>query len=369
MSDATDAERMEPFEEQREMYDLLSQETRHLVLQYVLAHPSHLPSLDELAYLIPKNKAAIRDQVKRLESEGIVRCYDHPPNEDARDLPSQFYGLTEHGVAVLDEYNYLRGMPVARALYDSTRLSDKATRHQEAPRPELPDAVDEALELPDDSEDFEELAEYIRTRNTHTQSLDDQVALAKALYRDGIGPDHEGMKSTELREELDTDLHHRSRTVLENLVEIDVVDRVKPAGPDVFAISERTDEIVDGRVKQEAQRNLEALVEHVDDELQAVEVVDSTTERRDLTPDGEPSVALSDGAGTAIRSILAKEFGVAPEEVIGYLRSGDPVDRLDAAVDAIESSEEVAKSQEYGRILFVNPAYRYRLGETAVDLL
>jgi len=62
-------------------------------------------------------------------------------------------------------------------------------------------------------------------------------------------------------------------------------------------------------------------------------------------------------------------FDVPPERVVDYLRSGDPVDRLNTAIDAIESSHEVTASEEYGRIVFVSPAYRYRLSETALELV
>jgi DNA-binding HxlR family transcriptional regulator len=372
MSNATDSDGGGPFEEQRAIYELLSQETRHLVLQYILAHPEHLLSLDELDYLIPKNKAAIRDQVQRLREEGVVERYEYPPNEDSRDLPSQFYGLTEYGVAVLDEYNYLRGLPVARALYDNTRLSTKAERHRDAPRPPLPETVDQALRIDDSDEslEFERLVSYIRDRKENTASLDAQIAVAKAFPRHDIGPDDDGLKRSEINEELDVDIQYQLRTVLDHLVEIDILEQVEPAGPDVFAISERLDDIVNGRVQDEAERNIEALVRHIDDELQAVQLEEEAAEWDEQdTAVTAPSVALADGAGRSIRSILAAEFDVAPEHVADYLRSGDPVDRLNTTVEAIESSEEVTKSEDYGRILFVSPAYRYRLSQTAVELL
>lgn len=372
MSNSTGSTGGSPFEEQREIYELLSQETRHLVLQYILAHPEHLPSLDELSYLIPKNKAAIRDQVQRLREEGIIERYDYSPNEESRDLPSQFYGLTEYGVEVLDEYNYLRGLPVARALYDNTRLSEKAERHRDAPRPELPDAVDRALRTGNDgsSADFGRLISQLRDQNEHTNSLDAQIEVLKAFYRHDIGPGHEGLKRNEILEELDVDLQYQLRTVLTHLVEVGILEQLEPAGPDVFVISERMDEIVNGRVEDEAERNIEALVQHVDDELQTVQLENEAQEL--VGPDDAetaPSVALSDGAGRSIRSILAAEFDITPENVVEYLRSGDPIDRLNTAVRAIESSEEVTKSEDYGRILFVSRAYRYRLSRPAVDLL
>lgn len=370
MNNVPETEGGGPFEEQREIYELLSQETRHLILQYVLAHPKHLLSLDELAYLIPKNKAAIREQVQRLQHEGILELYKHPPNEDSRDLPSQFYGLTEYGVEVLYEYNYLRGLPVARALYDNTRLSERAERHRDAPRPELPEPVENALRIGEDEDpvDVERLANYIRERKASTHSLDDQIAVAKAFYRNDIGPDHDGLKRQAVAEELDLDAEYSLRTILSHLVDIDILEQIEPAGPNVFAISERIDEIVNGRVEEEAVQNIEALIRHIDDELQTVQLEDEAAEWSDRGGTvTSPSVALADGAGRTIRSIIASEFTIDPERVIDYLRSGDPVDRLNAAVTAIESSEEVTKSEDYGKILFVSPAYRYRLSQTAID--
>jgi len=41
----------------------------------------------------------------------------------------------------------LRGLPVARALYENTRKTEKIERHESAPRPDLPTAVTEALDF------------------------------------------------------------------------------------------------------------------------------------------------------------------------------------------------------------------------------
>lgn len=372
MSDAPAANEGGPFEEQRQIYELLSQETRHQILQFILGHPEHLTSLDELAYMMAKNKAAIRDQLQVLIENGIVERYEHPPNEDSRDLPSQFYGLTEHGVEVLYKYNYLRGLPVARALYDNTRLSEKAQRHHDAPRPVIPEAVDQALSLEDadGNGDFERLVEYIREHKNETASIDDQVVVAKAFAEVGVTPDHEGIKRTELLEELDVHIDYQLRTVLAHLVDTGLLEETAPPGPNVFAISQRINEVVNGQVTEEAEKTLEALIAHIDDELQSVELDDEAAELTGPQASiSEPSVASADGAGRTIRSILASEFDVDPEQVVDFLRSGDPVNRLNAAVEAVESSKEVSKSEEYGRIVFVHPAYRYRLTEQAMNLL
>jgi len=137
----------DPFAEQREMRELLSQETRHLIVQCLLGHPHHLASLAELAYMIQRNEGAILDQLETLQEAGLVDVYVHEPNESTRDLPSRFWGPTERGVEVLYEHNFLRGVPVTRAVYEETSKSEKVRRHETAPRPLLPDAVQEALQF------------------------------------------------------------------------------------------------------------------------------------------------------------------------------------------------------------------------------
>jgi predicted ArsR family transcriptional regulator len=144
MSETADAG---PFAEQQRLFKLLSQDTRHLIVQELLGHPSHLMSLAELEYMTGKSQAAIKDQLETLIDADLLGRYTFDPSEGTRDLPSQFYGFTERGVEILHEYKYLRGLPLARAVYENTRKTEKIERHKSAPRPELPDAVTEALEF------------------------------------------------------------------------------------------------------------------------------------------------------------------------------------------------------------------------------
>jgi len=136
-----------PFAEQQRLFKLLSQDTRHLIIQELLGHPVHLMSLADLEYMTGKSQAAIKDQLETLIDAGILARYTYEPSEEKRDLPSQFYGFTERGVEILHDYKYLRGLPVARALYENTRKTEKVERHESAPRPELPETVADALEF------------------------------------------------------------------------------------------------------------------------------------------------------------------------------------------------------------------------------
>ena len=137
----------DPFAEQQRLFELLSQDTRQLIVQELLGHPAHLIFLAELEYMTGKNRATIKNHLDALRDEDIIVQYIFEPNKETRGLPAQFYGFTERGVEILHDYKYLRGIPVARALYENTRKTEKIQRHEAAPRPDLPPAVAKALEF------------------------------------------------------------------------------------------------------------------------------------------------------------------------------------------------------------------------------
>lgn len=143
-----------PLDRQQELIDLLSQETRHQIIQIIMGHPAHLPSADELNYIITdKTKKGITDQLDRLREAGIIGEYTFESNRFTRGLPWKFYGPTEYGVEVLCQFNFLRGVPMAQAVLKSTRVTEKIQRHRDAPRPSLPPAVREALGPEEESKD------------------------------------------------------------------------------------------------------------------------------------------------------------------------------------------------------------------------
>ncbi|MXR43217.1 ArsR family transcriptional regulator [Halobaculum sp. WSA2] len=137
----------DPFGEQQRLFELLSQDTRQLIVQEILGHPAHLISLAELEYMTGKNRATIKDHLDTLREADIIARYTSESNKENRELPAQFYGFTERGVEILHSYKYLRGVPVARALYENTRKTEKIQRHEAAPRPDLPPVVAAALEF------------------------------------------------------------------------------------------------------------------------------------------------------------------------------------------------------------------------------
>lgn len=134
-----------PYETQRVVQRYLSQETRHTILQVILGHPAHLVSLTEFNYYISKSRSTISEQLENLASHELLTRYHHDPNADSRDIPAAFWGYTPFGVELLAEYNYLRGLPVMRAAHDGTHKTEAVQRHENAPRPDLPEQVTLAL--------------------------------------------------------------------------------------------------------------------------------------------------------------------------------------------------------------------------------
>lgn len=134
-----------PFEKKRELLATLSQETRHTIIQTLLGHPDNLASAGELHHMVGKSKKTVNDQLKVLVDEGIIAQFQHLPNKDRRGLPWQFYGFTQFGIDLLADFGYLSSVPMMRAIYEKTRKTDKVERHQQAPRPELPEVIQDAL--------------------------------------------------------------------------------------------------------------------------------------------------------------------------------------------------------------------------------
>ena len=142
-----------PLERQRELMELLSQQTRHSIIQALVGHPKILASADEINYFIPsKSKKTVQEQLDVLVEADILAIYEYPPNKEKRGLPWKFYGFAEYGVDVLGDFNYLKGVPMARAVHQKTRKPEKIERHELAPRPPLPESVRSMFRLDEEAE-------------------------------------------------------------------------------------------------------------------------------------------------------------------------------------------------------------------------
>ncbi|WP_276256339.1 ArsR family transcriptional regulator [Halomontanus rarus] len=142
-----------PLDRQRELMELLSQETRHSIVQALLGHPNVLASAAEINHFVPsKSKKTVEEQLDVLVEADILAIYEYPPNREKRGLPWKFYGVTEYGADILGDFNYLEGVPMARAVHQRTRKPEKIERHETAPRPPLPEPIRTTFRLEDETE-------------------------------------------------------------------------------------------------------------------------------------------------------------------------------------------------------------------------
>jgi hypothetical protein len=199
----------------------------------------------------------------------------------------------------------------------------------------------------------EDVKEYIHSEKRNAHSTGEQVQIAHAMWENNIGPRHDGIKRSEVEETLGLSLDHKPKTSLKHLVEIDLVKEFKNPGPDTFVIAtwREEDAIINGGVPEAAEEGIESLIRHI---------------HRDDTPGPDDTSVVADG-GKTVRSIVAAQFDYDPESIEDYLRTGDPVDKLNRSVEAIEEADHLETTDDYGEVRFINAAYRYRLTSKAVN--
>ncbi len=123
--------------DERKTLNIVTQETRFVLIQNVLGHPDGLPSLKELSYVNPsKSEGTIYEHLRTLVDHGIVGSYELPDEQRSRDLPYKFYGITETGRTFLDSHGMLRAEETLRETYDAVEKPPKITEYENAPRPE-----------------------------------------------------------------------------------------------------------------------------------------------------------------------------------------------------------------------------------------
>ena len=99
----------------------------------------------------------IFDQFVILSNQNLITVYVAEENENKQGQPSNFNGVTERGIEVLNESKHLRGVPALRAVHDNTIKSERLQRHEAAPRPELSSMVANALEFDEEAVNADEL--------------------------------------------------------------------------------------------------------------------------------------------------------------------------------------------------------------------
>jgi hypothetical protein len=121
---------------EQQTLNIVTQETRFVLLQNTLGHPQELPSLKELAYVNPsKSEGTIYEHLRTLVDHGVVGSYELPKDERSRDLSYKFYGVTESGRAFLQQYGMLRAEETLHEAYEAVEKPTKIADYENAPRP------------------------------------------------------------------------------------------------------------------------------------------------------------------------------------------------------------------------------------------
>jgi hypothetical protein len=201
----------------------------------------------------------------------------------------------------------------------------------------------------------EHAEDEIRTEKGNAHSTDEQVEISHGMWDHNVGPAHDGIKRADVEDELGLNLNHKPKTSLKHLVDIDMVEEFRRPGPDTFVIAEWRDEdaFIMGEVEKAANKAIEALIDHM---------------HNDDPIEGDDTPAVADGAGPTIRATVADTFDYEPAAVEEQLRIGDPLEKLNDAVQAIQEEDDLETRDDYGEIVFINQAYRYRLTPKAVRL-
>ena len=124
-------------DETRELLNLVTQETRFVLIQNVVAHPGGMPSLKELVYANPsKSKSTIRNHLDKLIDADIVEPVELPKDRRQRDLPYRFYRLTDWARGFLEAHDLLRAEDTLKEMHSMLEKTDDIRRYVDAPRPD-----------------------------------------------------------------------------------------------------------------------------------------------------------------------------------------------------------------------------------------
>ena len=207
--------------------------------------------------------------------------------------------------------------------------------------------------------DISDLVQHVRTEHDHQPSVEDQVRVIDIVVWHGYQQD-EPLTQSEIEalaadEGVEFDCRD-ARPALDNLVDLDLISRSSPSDDRTYVVSERRDEIVNGRFEAVVAHDREALIDHIQD--------------ADSTDTGDES-AVADGGPTP-RTVVADALGIAPADVEARLRAGELVDhreRVNTAIDAIADHDDLEVRPDYGKVVLRRPGYRYRLDETATQYI
>ncbi|MFB6073288.1 MAG: hypothetical protein ABEJ88_10010 [Halobacterium sp.] len=228
--------------------------------------------------------------------------------------------------------------------------------------------------------DPDNIEELIRNENSG-DCVEDQVAMAYWFYDNDVTAQEERVNPTaEIIAGLEEDLSHAPETVIGNLVDIEVLQRVPVSGSGTYIRNHRTETNFytpseDGFVASITEEITRLLLDVREQERAAQAAV----------ADGGPNEE-----NPTLREVAAEAVDVSPDELVEALTGtvhfidelprsdveeevqlNDAVKRMnlyDSAVKAIEDNDGVEKRREYGPMGWRNVANRYTLTQTATAI-
>lgn len=203
--------------------------------------------------------------------------------------------------------------------------------------------------------------EKIRDLNGHQPSVDDQVRAVPWFDRHKYTvPDGREARTSTVEEGIEDRVDHEVRDILDNLEDIDVLERTDPPGTDKYIRHHRT------------ERNFFPSFDR-DDFLAMEELL--TEERSRLLADireqsgdkSEEEVPLPDGGENPIGNVIVEaieaeildieQWLLAPEDLI------DRITRFDKAVTVVENSEQAEKGRDYEAMGWRNVSLKWALSK------
>ncbi len=134
--DSSEQDRDDSADNVRDLLNLVTQKTRFVLIQNILAHPEGMPSLKELEYANPsKSKSTIRNHLDKLIDAGVVETVKLPKENRQRDLPHKFYRLTESGEKFLEEHDLRRAEETLDEMHSMLEKTPQIQKYVNAPRP------------------------------------------------------------------------------------------------------------------------------------------------------------------------------------------------------------------------------------------
>ena len=176
----------------------------------------------------------------------------------------------------------------------------------------------------------EDLQHYIRSACSGSRCIDDLVSVSQAMLREGIGPNHHGIKRSDLGRRLGVELRLKPRTVFHHLTEANVTAELHRPAAGSMAVLTWSGELVEERdIESRAREAISNLLSEVTEED------------------------------------IANALGIPKEEASIALQRGDPVRRLNLVVDSVDCPDMTGSG--CGKIHFQNKTCRYRLRDWVVN--